>query len=79
LRLRQIHEYLSRPNCFVWVALHDPDPRELNEMQREFGLHPLAVEDARAGHQRRVVGHAKYSGVVCIELFDAVGRVTSQP
>jgi magnesium transporter len=49
---REIHEYVSRPNCFVWVALHDPEERELDEMQQEFDLHSLAVEDARLGHQR---------------------------
>ena len=48
----EIHEYLHHPNCFVWVALHDPSAPELDEMQKEFGLHPLAVEDARNGHQR---------------------------
>jgi magnesium transporter len=48
----EIHEYLTRPNCFVWVALRDPEGSELAQMQREFGLHPLAVEDARVGHQR---------------------------
>src|SRR5262245_20947307 len=44
---REIHEYLSRPNCFVWVALRDAGDEELREMQEEFGLHDLAVEDAR--------------------------------
>jgi magnesium transporter len=34
------------------VALKDPGDDELLEMQREFGLHDLAVEDARHGHQR---------------------------
>jgi len=47
-----ISEYLKRPNCFVWVALKDPDPSELDEMREEFGLHELAVDDARQGHQR---------------------------
>ncbi|HEX7271797.1 MAG TPA: magnesium/cobalt transporter CorA [Casimicrobiaceae bacterium] len=47
-----ISEYLQRPNCFVWVALKDPDPSELDEMREEFGLHELAVDDARQGHQR---------------------------
>lgn len=47
-----ISEYVVRPECFVWVALKDPDAAELNEMQVEFGLHELAVEDARHGHQR---------------------------
>jgi magnesium transporter len=47
-----ISEYLERPGCFVWVALKDPEPGELTEMQEEFGLHELAVEDATRGHQR---------------------------
>jgi len=47
-----ISEYLKRPNCFVWVGLKDPEPAELEEMRAEFGLHELAVEDARHGHQR---------------------------
>jgi magnesium transporter len=47
-----ISEYVKRPDCFVWVALKDPTPAELEEMQAEFGLHELAVEDARHGHQR---------------------------
>ena len=49
-----ISEYVSRPECFVWVALKDPVAEELAEMQSEFGLHELAVEDARHGHQRPV-------------------------
>jgi magnesium transporter len=48
----RIPDYLQRPNCFVWVALHDPTAAELNELQQVFGLHPLAVEDAQAGHER---------------------------
>ena len=47
-----ISEYVIRPECFVWVALKDPDAAELAEMQSEFGLHELAVEDSRHGHQR---------------------------
>ncbi|MBX9836607.1 MAG: magnesium/cobalt transporter CorA [Burkholderiaceae bacterium] len=47
-----INLWLQRPGCFVWVALHDPAADELAQMQEEFGLHELAVEDARKGHQR---------------------------
>jgi len=47
-----ISEYVKRPDVFVWVALKDPTPEELEEMAREFNLHDLAVEDARHGHQR---------------------------
>ncbi len=47
-----ISEYLKRPECFVWVALKDPTPAELEEMREEFSLHELAVDDALHGHQR---------------------------
>ncbi len=52
IRKDEIHSYLSRSGCFVWVALKDASPEELDEMQRQFGLHELAVEDAHHGHQR---------------------------
>jgi magnesium transporter len=52
ITVREIHDYVSRPDCFVWVALRDATDAELAEMQEEFDLHPLAVEDARHGHQR---------------------------
>ena len=52
ITIADISEYVVRPECFVWVALKDPDAAELAEMQSEFGLHELAVEDARHGHQR---------------------------
>ncbi len=48
----EISDYLERPGSFVWVALQDATDAELAEMQHEFNLHELAVEDARHGHQR---------------------------
>lgn len=48
----EIHTHLKQPDCFVWLALKDPEPSELETLQEEFGLHELAVEDARHGHQR---------------------------
>lgn len=58
----QISDYLSRPDHFVWVALRNATEAELAEMQREFRLHELAVEDARNGHQRPKV--EEYGDVV---------------
>ncbi|CAL9322812.1 magnesium and cobalt transport protein CorA [Streptomyces sp. SudanB52_2052] len=37
---------------FVWIGLHEPSEREFDHVTREFGLHPLAVEDALKAHQR---------------------------
>lgn len=48
----EISEWVKRPDCFVWVALREATDAELRQMQEEFGLHELAVEDARNGHQR---------------------------
>jgi magnesium transporter len=52
IAVEDISEYVLRPDCFVWVALFQPSREELDQMAEEFGLHPLAVEDARKGHQR---------------------------
>ena len=49
----EISNYVRRPECFIWVALKEPGPGELAAMQHEFGLHELAVEDARHGHRPR--------------------------
>ncbi|MGV9452762.1 magnesium/cobalt transporter CorA [Streptomyces sp. NPDC003635] len=37
---------------FVWIGLHAPSEQEFDLVTREFGLHPLAVEDALKAHQR---------------------------
>ena len=50
--MAEIGKYSSVPDCFVWVALMDPDGAEMAALQQEFGLHELAIEDARVGHQR---------------------------
>ena len=52
ISVEAISDYVVRPDCFVWVALFDPGDEELELMAEEFGLHELAVEDARKGHQR---------------------------
>ena len=50
--VEDISDYLPNRDCFIWVALRDAEPAELDQMKEEFGLHELAVEDARHGHQR---------------------------
>jgi magnesium transporter len=52
ITIEQISDYLMRPDCFVWVALRDAEPAELALMQKEFGMHELAIEDARSVRQR---------------------------
>ncbi|HEX3846313.1 MAG TPA: magnesium/cobalt transporter CorA [Steroidobacteraceae bacterium] len=52
IEVGRIPEYLERPRGFVWVALRDATAAELEEMRVQFHLHPLALEDAQAGHER---------------------------
>ncbi|MEU1178500.1 magnesium/cobalt transporter CorA [Streptomyces sp. NPDC005820] len=37
---------------FVWIGLYEPTEQEFEHVTEEFGLHPLAVEDALNAHQR---------------------------
>lgn len=68
--VEDISEYISRPGCFVWVALSDATPQELAQMQDEFNLHPLAVEDAQHGHQRPKVEEYGDSLFVVMHLVE---------
>lgn len=40
------------PGRFVWIGLYEPDGEVLHKVQRRFGLHDLAIEDAHNAHQR---------------------------
>jgi magnesium transporter len=71
--VEDISTYVSRPDCFVWVALKDAEPSELEQMKEEFGLHELAVEDARHGHQRPKIeeyGDSLFAVLHTVELGD---------
>lgn len=71
LEVQDISENLDHPGRFVWLALLDPTDEELALMQEEFSLHPLAVEDARHGHQRPKLeeyGDTLFSVIHLLEL-----------
>ncbi|MEI7841696.1 MAG: magnesium/cobalt transporter CorA [Gallionellaceae bacterium] len=73
LPVEQISDYLQQPDCFVWVALRDTTDIELNKMQEEFGLHDLAIEDARHGHQRPKLEEYDDTLFVAMHLVEVVG------
>lgn len=78
LPVEKIPEYLRLPDCFVWVAMKDPDPDELKQVQAEFGLHELAVEDAFHGNQRPKIeeyGDSLFGVVHTIDMIDGELRV----
>jgi len=48
----QISDHLADEAVTIWLDLRDPDHQDLTVLSQEFGLHPLAVEDAVQEHQR---------------------------
>jgi magnesium transporter len=65
-------------DCFGWIGLHEPTEEELTRVQKLFGLHPLAVEDALKPHQRPKIERYDESLVVVlrtlwyVDQYDAV-------
>ncbi len=50
--LDETFELLHERHGMAWIGLYRPGPDEIHAVAREFGLHPLAMEDALKGHQR---------------------------
>ncbi len=48
----EIKEILKDSSAFVWLGLYEPDEKLMSDIQEQFGLHELAVEDAHRAHQR---------------------------
>ena len=48
----EISDHLADEAVTIWLDLRDPDRDDLAVLSEEFGLHPLAVEDAVHEHQR---------------------------
>ncbi len=69
----EIHTYQTKPDCFVWVAVKDPEPNELEALRIEFDLHELAVEDAQHGHQRPKIEEYGPSLFVVLRTVEMAG------
>src|SRR5690606_7564842 len=47
-----IRQLIQDPQNFEWIGLREPDQAPSLNIQEEFGLHELAIEDAQKAHQR---------------------------
>jgi magnesium transporter len=52
IAIDKVGELIRQPDTFVWLGLHEPDDALLSQIQVQFGLHELAIEDAHHAHQR---------------------------
>jgi len=50
--IEDISEVIKEPDTFVWLGLVQPDNDYMRQIQEEFSLHDLAIEDALTAHQR---------------------------
>ena len=52
-----LSDHLAQPGTVVWLDLLRPSPSDMAVLTEEFGLHPLAIEDALHDHQRAKLDH----------------------
>ncbi|PDT39774.1 magnesium transporter [Sinorhizobium sp. FG01] len=52
IEIEEAGEWRNRENVVVWIGLHEPDKQLLRQVQKQFDLHDLAIEDAGKAHQR---------------------------
>ena len=45
-------DWARKEGHVVWIGLWEPDAELLQRVREQFGLHPLAIEDAEQAHQR---------------------------
>ncbi|MFI9101600.1 magnesium/cobalt transporter CorA [Streptomyces fildesensis] len=67
-------------DAFLWIGLHEPTEDEFDLVTSEFGLHPLAVEDALTAHQRpklEVYDDSLFVVLKPLDYDDAAATVTS--
>jgi magnesium transporter len=65
-----ISEVLKREHTFVWLGLREANRELLLQIQAEFGLHDLAIEDACSAHQRPKID--EYGDSMFIVLHTAI-------
>ena len=55
--LQETYEACREQRGLAWIGLYEPTEEEFSSVAEEFGLHPLAVEDAIKAHQRPKIEH----------------------
>jgi magnesium transporter len=63
----EISDHIAEPGVTVWLDLHDPGIEDMTVLTEEFGLHPLALEDAVNKHQRPKVD--RYRGHLFLSAY----------
>ncbi len=73
-----IRAWLQQPDVFIWIGLYEPDEELLKQLQSEFKLHDLAIEDAHRAHQRPKIeryGDSLFIVLRTVQLEDELHQV----
>jgi len=65
----EISNLCASPPNIIWVDVADPTSEDFEELAKEFGFHPLSIEDCRNEHQRPKV--EEFQGYYFIVLYEA--------
>ena len=75
-----ISEHLKHDSAVVWLDLRDPDREDLAVLSAEFGLHPVAVEDAVHEHERPKLDRYRshlFLAAYAVQLDTATGELAT--
>jgi magnesium transporter len=64
--LEETYQACRNRRGLAWIGLYEPTEEEFSSVAQEFGLHPLAVEDAIKAHQRPKI--ERYAGMLFVVL-----------
>src|SRR5262245_29865268 len=65
----RISDFCAEASNITWVDVADPTSGDFDDLAREFGFHPLAIEDCKNEHQRPKID--EYQGYYFIVLYEA--------
>jgi hypothetical protein len=78
--VEDISEYIADESAVVWLDLRDPDRDDLNVLSAEFGLHPVAIEDALYMHERPKLDRYRshlFLAAYAVHLDQATGELST--
>src|SRR5688500_1840772 len=65
--VRKIDELLAEPGKMLWIDVTAPTSKELEQLRRELGLHPLIMEDLTHRSDRPRI--EQFEGVYTIVFY----------
>jgi magnesium transporter len=77
IKVEESSQWAALLDHFVWIGIEAPDENDLRQLQAQFGLHELAIEDALHAHQRpKIETYGETTFVALRTAFLVDGHIT---